>query len=524
MVKKFLILVMLFPLLADASAGESPELDSIIQTYDKLKERKPRMDVPGAYRTRFGTQIDESCFPIARQKQKTAKDFEQWIEDAVFSMTTYCGRGIHPEFSPYIEEAVSQLRRAVIYCEAEDHPGYGAYCAPDPMHKTWSEQPVQINPKHYFKRAWYRYATLRKKYEAFYVFRPRLFLHVSSLIHEVFHFTGANSNDDHADVVKATLSSDQKESIIKSDRIYTLEDLCSPDAMNARNRIISKLLKPNLQFCVEVFTKQTTDKRDQRAFPSKPLSFTQALTVCRRLQDQKQCYMSNILGFNATSPQGAIRWVHQEINRILERYVQEVSQFLPQWEGHFPKKSRTFLNSHSLRKLEKTLKLARQQECFSKVIYENPSNGDLTISWQANKRFNFKQFSLYQMRRWFGSNRMNFDSFLASECSDPFSRAYILDLVDYSEQALLTGNIQSVLFSSVLANAAFTVSSYAEVGKLRNETSTLRKLLKNPLLKKFTSKHLQAKLQKLPALFDLWRKFEDMRTCPAAAHEAELMR
>lgn len=375
--------------LANGHSMKAISANDVILKYDQFQgNRKWRKDIPGAYRTRWGLQFDQTCFQKSANKNKTIRKLESWADEALEAVITKCG-AVYPELHSYVKEWFTQFRRAVIICESEGTLDYFAYTADYPFEET-PAQKIKIHPQHYFKRTKIaknkrqqsrqvigKKKTLDENHEPTYVFGPFTMYDVSALIHEIFHSTSANSHPLHS--LKEADSKSAEEAIKKLDRVYALQDLCSPSLPKKSERIVEQLLNPNISSCVKVFTDKI---RHYPEILSKPLSNQDALQFCNKLEKQKNCYLH-------FKPQKILN--EKNMNALLAAYRDEALQYLSQWDGHVPKKAQDLLPTDLRERLQFLLEKNKGNECFKDTLFLDPTNGDLTYKNFYKKGFDFKQ-------------------------------------------------------------------------------------------------------------------------------------
>lgn len=424
-----------------AENAEVTPIDSqaLITRYDQLRgNRKWRLDVPGAYRTKWGLQFDQTCIKRFPNRAEAIQKLDYWADTAIQSVVQNCGQ-MYPELRDYVEQWVTQFRRAVVICESEAHVKYGAYAETQLFYATQTGN-VTIDPRDYFKRTKTRERerkqpqtkwmanvqkrmesvqntidlmkneekTIAENYEATYVFGPGHLLRTTSLIHEVFHSTSANNKLNHA--ISYLDDTEDRIHIEKEDRIYGLADLCSPNLSSKRDRIFNKLLHPNLSTCFKMFTEWQTGSSDRI---SKPLSNKDALSFCKTLEAQKACVLQNP---SKTS------LVEKEIHSVLQAYQDEAIPYFAQWPSHVPKKAQLLLPKEKQERLRELLQENMQNECFNETIFVDAKTGDLTVA-SSGEGFNFKQFSIFMVDN-------DHFSFVKEECKNEKDLLVALEILE----------------------------------------------------------------------------------------------
>lgn len=475
--------------------ASTEELDykAVIERYDEFKGNAMwRADVAGAYRTRWGLQVDQSCLEHLPADNNTKNILENWVNDAVQSVVSNCGE-TYPELEDYIKQWVTQLRRSVIICDPENHHDYGAYAS-----SAWFKTTVQgkkIETRNYFKRT-KPLSPLAKNYEATYVFNPSWLLEISLLIHEVFHSTSANSHKQHN-------LSDMKDKKIETmvrqeDRVHALEELCSHNPSEAKKRIITQLLNPDILSCVQTFTRKI---RHSQEFYSKPLPVKDAIRFCQTLESQKNCFLH----------EGASERIklENEINKILEDYRRETLPYMAQWEGHIPYKAQALFPPMIQEKIKLLHKESERDPCIQKYLHFHQDTQDITAL--CDGKFNFKQFGGTQIRMYSPISGCFFQNFvhLAQEKKEECPHAQLIEEVldHFGALQIQLAYLTDSTIASRSLGGPFPIS--LSWGALAERDVSLAEMDKRKLL----SQDLIEKMKKLPEYFGKLQKLYDIRSC-----------
>lgn len=463
-----------------AYTGDRLARDVIIERYDLFKhDGMWRADVPVAYRTRWGTQIDKTCLDQLPSLKKTTHDLERWVDDAIQSVVNNCGVN-YPQLDKYIKPWVTYLRRSVIICTSELKEKYGARA----FHFM---QDVPISSVQYFKRTKDPKQPLSSTYETTYLFTPAGFLNVSYLIHEVFHSTAANNEMKHN--VSKVKDANEKLKIQRRDRIFILDKICSPAL---EKDILDSLLDQGMNSCITIFTKKTGKLR----WWSDPLSGEDAKNLCKTFEDQRKCAKTD-------APPA-------EINKILALYAKDIASYFPQWTGHFPIKARKFLGDINRMKLDQLLMKVRGNSCSETVFHENLQNGDLTFSPQLDGHFDFKQHGLSEtlfLKHW---NLDQINKKTLDHCKNEDIAQALTEIFGLFQKAYEKNYHTEFLMKNTLSKVAFKLKNEAE---LFTHSQRIQSMSEDQTLHSFLKPETIVELNKLPGLLEKWKKKKDHRQC-----------
>ncbi len=297
---------------------------------DRLGNTRPVPGIPDAYVSPFGTQVHPSCFDYAARsgtpRAQAEVAVEGWLRETFQTMVSCESR--YPEFKPYLQEWVSQFRRARITCtsktmaqtkmSAQNMPlGMGVLLGLSENEREGIEIPDNL-------------ASLPREYRSVVILPVDSFaLGIKSgavkdssgawardfIFHEVLHSTHANNRWDHDQVEnKDPAATGCDNDNITGDRINVVSMLCTGSALvddkSAEQVLFDRMSGCGAGKCVRLFAEDHYDTHDildylsQPWMPTEGLSQKNAEKLCQRIYNQGQC-SSDLAAQGANLTKGA---------------------------------------------------------------------------------------------------------------------------------------------------------------------------------------------------------------------------
>lgn len=349
------------------------------------RERLDRSTV----RSEIGTQVASNCLQIFDgEYQDLLADL---IEEAAWRVSYEC-RNEYTELSPYIDEWVSQMRRAFVFCDLNAEPirdtnEYFEAAHNSPMGRYYfsalnvqnfhdtHESMIYVNPY------WFTKEHLTDPQ-----FREEL---ITTLIHEGFHSTHANNRN--TQVHNSSLEPLGKEFSCEDptrveDRIFMVAGLCASSGQGTIDRLIHMSGSPGYTVvpaylsyhrmnecgadtCVDMFT-QTNEHLD--GVRSLGLSVEQAQNVCEKIAYHGQCEAYILNQEETPLPlQSAIDDVKNELMAFMPDTESSFNVYIPRGlQDRFPG-------------LSEFSDMLRADSCMREYV-EFDENGNIRISNQKN--------------------------------------------------------------------------------------------------------------------------------------------
>lgn len=355
-------------------------LSFCLSEYDSQGNSNWREEVKGGYRTSFGLQIDPSCFDkstLALPAQK--KNLEDNVREA-FVKILNCQRK-YPEISSYISDWITQARRTVISCSTLNSHQL------DASGSNISKTRMGIFSKTSILKTNIIFA--RDIYDDF----TKDTADFSTIVHEIFHSTGANNLASHNEVERVFVD-DKKlcEINVLDDRVEVLAGLCSEEGISKLKKGKSKadifLFERmnrcgNARGCENLFTSSYSSSIIDTSLPSIPLSKKMAQSLCDKIYDNGFCQREvDLIKVNDLELERYFysfplyRKLMKEMSLKLESIRIKDDRIIP----------KDWLNSNPKESLD--LKKISQSACYQSVFINSP-RGDNALLFRQGKTFTF---------------------------------------------------------------------------------------------------------------------------------------
>lgn len=243
--------------------GSTLETPSPLETAIKLDpagRRAWREPIPGAFRSRFGTQFHPFCLEQLERDghsiEQTQDRLEQALSAAVKDILD-CKKA-YPELTAYLHEWIMQMRRSVIVCSSRTSSELNAgglnfsTSSGLPWVTGSPSEYTGIDIKQTSAVLWHRkpIILIPKDAAAKLVTAPTWGGSRDFFVHEGFHSTHANNLNDHNEIERISPSDDNRcKQNSTVDRISVLSSLCTNTPLNSSSRTAAQELLHRIREC-----------------------------------------------------------------------------------------------------------------------------------------------------------------------------------------------------------------------------------------------------------------------------------